>query len=458
MTHVTQESYELFNQRPWLEYVHEYARAIRVSPWALAGAVLARVSALTPPNVVACLTDTDFPMTLNLDVALVGGSGSGKSKCIDLSRRMIPTPDHWMTEIKPKTGESIPGIYLKRGPVIDGDGKPVKNEYEYTPKTDRALITLPEISALETSFKRPENTLLSTLLEGYSNETLGDDIKNRDDRLPKLPPYSYRLSAIIGMQPVKSGALLDNAGVGLAGRFLYLPTNESKSMVPGTRGVKPVGTFPFDARTLPAGNGFDAMKALVDYGGLWNMPDNGPDAREGYPLARITFPPEVVAIVDKTQYQGNIGELDEMTAHGIETIGRVAAILALMEGRTRATMDDWTLAERFTQVSRETIADCMERRERERINRNAERYAQDSTAREQAEQVRLENVKRRVLTQLDKHDPAREGMKGYEIRKLLGREGTLAYRAIESLYEDGSIDRLSSDKPTSSTLWSLLVQ
>ena len=67
-----------FESRKWLGYAYRYAKALRLSPYGLVGVMLARLSALTPPNVVAQLTENDMPMTLNLNVALVGPTGSGK--------------------------------------------------------------------------------------------------------------------------------------------------------------------------------------------------------------------------------------------------------------------------------------------------------------------------------------------------------------------------------------------
>lgn len=233
-----------FSARKWLEYAYRYARALRLSPYGLVGVMLARMSALTPPNVVAQLTPHDMPMTLNVNVALVGPTGSGKGRTMGQARHLMPSPPLCMLEeVKPKTGESIPAKFVAKVPATDGDGKPIKGEYMDKVMTDRCLLLMPEVVSLKAAMSRQGSIILPTLLESFSNEPLGDDTKGKQFQI-KLPPYAYRLAAVVGVQPNNAGVLFDEAQTGLAGRFAYMPSVDTDA--PSRRPEPPTGVFPYD--------------------------------------------------------------------------------------------------------------------------------------------------------------------------------------------------------------------
>ena len=79
--------------RQWLQYVHDDAKFRRLNPFALLLAVMARLSALTPPNVTVQVSPHDRPMSLNLNVVLVGAAGTGKGKTLREARELLPTPE-----------------------------------------------------------------------------------------------------------------------------------------------------------------------------------------------------------------------------------------------------------------------------------------------------------------------------------------------------------------------------
>ena len=328
-----------FSARKWLEYAYRYARALRLSPYGLVGVMLARMSALTPPNVVAQLTPHDMPMTLNVNVALVGPTGSGKGRTMGQARHLMPSPPLCMLEeVKPKTGESIPAKFVAKVPATDGDGKPIKGEYMDKVMTDRCLLLMPEVVSLKAAMSRQGSIILPTLLESFSNEPLGDDTKGKQFQI-KLPPYAYRLAAVVGVQPNNAGVLFDEAQTGLAGRFAYMPSVDTD--VPSRRPEPPTGVFPYDPCRIPEGNGLDALAALLKYGSLDNMPQNGPDAREGYPLTIISFPSAATEYADHMQRLGVLGQATALDAHRVELVARFAALLALMDYRLEVSREDW---------------------------------------------------------------------------------------------------------------------
>mgnify|MGYP001305070924 FL=1 len=101
---------------------------------------------------------------------------------------------------------------------------------------------------------------------------------------------------------------------------------------------------------------------------------------------------------------------------------------------------------------------CLEQLSEGKRRTNADYLADDDAAKQLAATKRMDSAKRSIVNYLRRHDEAREGVKGYLIRRPLGRNGSEAYDAIESLYEDGVLDRLDSDKDTSSTRWALSME
>lgn len=429
-----------YTSRPWLEYAYRYAKALRIAPHGLVGAILARVSALTPPNVVAQLTDNDLPMTLNLNVALVAPTGSGKGRIMSQSRHLVPTPATCsLEEVKPKTGESIPAKFVSKIQATDGDGKPVKGEYSDKIMTDHCLLFMPEVVSLRAAMNRQASTILPALLESFSNEPLGDDTKGRQYQV-KLPPYSYRLSSVIGVQPNNAGVLFDEAQTGLAGRFIY--TSATDADAPMSRPPLPRGLFPFDPTRLPEGNGLEHVQALVSCGSLENMPHNGGRSREGYPLTVIAFPREAGRYADEAQRRSVTGTANAMDAHRVELVARVAVLLALMDYRLEVNTDDWQTALAFMDMSDRIRDECAGNCRRSMVEWQAEQISVKREAEEQADRSVADRAKKRLLELLDTLDPTREGISERDLQNKLSKpQRRVMGEALEDLYKGGSIDR-----------------
>lgn len=441
-----------FHSREWLGYAYRYAKALRLSPYGLVGVMLARMSALTPPNVVAQLTPHDLPMTLNVNVALVGPTGSGKGRIMGQARRLMPAPPLCMLEeVKPKTGESIPAKFVAKIPATDGNGKPIKGEYADKVMTDRCLLYMPEVVSLKAAMGRQGSTILPTLLESFSNEPLGDDTKGRQYQI-KLPPYFYRLAAVVGVQPSNAGILFDEAQTGLAGRFIYMPSVDAEA--PQRRPDAPTGVFPYDATRIPEGNGFGALAALLKYGSVADMPQNGPDAREGYPLVTIAYPREAERYADRMQRLSVTGQAAPLDAHRVELVARVAALLALMDCRFDVNMEDWQIALTFMDVSDGIRADCLEQSRRSAVDWQAEQISVKRDAEEQANAAIVERAKSRLLDLLDTLDPTCEGISERDLRNRLSPpQRKVMGDALADLYKGGKVDR--RDGPQGGDIYSL---
>lgn len=114
---------EFWHARSELTYIHDYARACQVSPWALLSVVLARVCAAVPPHVATQPLYGNAPGTLNLFVAVLGGSGDGKGLTERMARALLPDIRNATTAL-PVSGEGIPALFATRETQGEDGRKP----------------------------------------------------------------------------------------------------------------------------------------------------------------------------------------------------------------------------------------------------------------------------------------------------------------------------------------------
>lgn len=435
---------EFWNSRADLKHIRDYARAkgVRVAPWALLFTVLARLSVIIPPNVVIPPLAGGSPMGLNLFVALIGDSGDGKGLTERAARQLLPDIRNAVTT-QPASGEGMAALFARRS--TDDEGNSMLECFNL-----RALLSVPEVASLGGTAKRAGSTVVPTLTSAYSGEMLGCWNKGEGNRL-QVPEYGYRLSLVTGVQPANLGVLLDESGTGLPQRFLWADVRDPEA--PENASPRPLTAMPFDYSSIPSDPSASALNALYQAGGRYNMIDHG-DAN--YPLKCMRFPECAEDAVERDSYERLHGlRGNPLDAHSIGVRLKLAALFALLGGRLDVSESDWVLAGYAYERSSGFRDECVGRAESLKRDLKAKSIALDDEAREQAAIRRLESCRSQVLKYLNGHDPSREGIVGYKIRQHLGRNGNMAYEAIDSLYEDGLLDRLSSDKPTSSSRWSL---
>src|SRR5699024_6727136 len=80
------------------------------------------------------------------------------------------------------------------------------------------------------------STLMPQLRQLYSGETIGFSNAGKDTRVT-VPRHTYRAGLIVGVQPLKAGALLDDADGGTPQRFIWAPVGDPAA--PDTPPVDP---------------------------------------------------------------------------------------------------------------------------------------------------------------------------------------------------------------------------
>lgn len=437
---------EFWHAYSWLTFVHDHAKALRFNPYGLLTALLTRYSALIPPNVVLQVTKNDLPMSLNLDAVLVGTAGASKGRQLAEARRLIPANDSPVPfrEIKPKSGEGVISKFAEMRPATDEEGKTLKGQYSLQVLADRLEIVLGEVTYLATAIGMDGSTLLSLLLEAFSNETIGGNTRGRQSDLV-LPPYAYRLSCLVCAQPACTGVFFDNVESGFASRFVFARAGDPEA--PDVRPPKPAGTLGVDADRIPRGLSATQLGLLIDKGSIAKLPTAG---ELGYPLTHIKFPRSADDYADRLQRDGSRGLIGDLDAHKTEPTAKIAALIALLnlniDGGTLAdgfTVSDvdWQLAMRFMEASAEARSYCLETAKHSRRSAKAQRKADDLIASEEAERIRHEELlwkaEQHILRRMAEKDPNREGIRRTELQQATSRTYREVFgEAIAALTEE----------------------
>jgi hypothetical protein len=261
---------------------------------------------------------------------------------------------------------------------------------------------------------RKGSTLSPELRKGWEGARLGFTYADPHKRLP-IAAHSYRFCLLVGVQPGRAGALLDDSDGGTPQRFVWLPTIDPDAPDELPAAPKPITwTTPL----LPDADAFqDGMRIIAVCG----------EAEQAIRAER------------RTQLRGVDGALG---AHALLCRLKLSVALALLDGHCGVRAEDWRLAGMLMDVSdatRGAIVETLQRKERAanlaRGHAEAERDAvrSDRAADEQLRRA-CQSLRRRL---------EREGdwMTGAELRRDAGRRARDVFdEAVESLLQAGQID------------------
>lgn len=322
-------SVSFWQTRPELERLRQAAHAATCSPDAVLGACLARVAALTPPSVqLPAIIGT--PATLDIAVAVIGRSGTGKSSSVRCAAELVPIDASDVAEVVLGSGEGLIESYIGEVTETDEDGKRRKVRRQVR---RAVLATLDEGQALADLGSRKGSTLMPTIRSAWTGDRLGQ-ANASEDRRRDLSPRSYRFALIAGFQTEHAAALLDDAAGGTPQRFVFLPAED-----PTMPDDRPDWPGPLDYR--PPTHQAGPMK--VD-------PEVDSEIRERL-LARV---------------RGQV-TIDPLDSHRDLSRLKVAGLLAVLSGRLSIVAEDWALAGEVLDVSdrvRSAIAWTARRRDR----------------------------------------------------------------------------------------------
>ena len=202
---------------PWpgrygLLAIFDFARARRVSPWALLAEVLLRVVVRIPPAVqLPALVGGNA--SLNLFAGIVGRSGQGKGTAAAAARDVIDVG--WQIAGKGiGSGEGLVKLFGK----ADKDGNVARISY-------CELLSIYEIDSFGAQQRRSGATIGAELRKTFSGEPIGFAYADNTKRV-LIEAHSYRLCVSAGIQPGRGAVLLDDEDAGTPQRFVWLPATD----------------------------------------------------------------------------------------------------------------------------------------------------------------------------------------------------------------------------------------
>lgn len=374
-----------------LQKVYEWARARHVSPWAVLFGVLLRVSATVPPYVQLPGVIGDRA-SLNLLCAFVGRPGTGKGATAKVAALAWPTD---VLVLPLGSGQGIAQVFANQQP---GEVKPV-------------IFDVPEVDTLTGFTKTQGSVLLPAIKCMAMGEQLGQTNATKETTR-NVPAHSYRACMSLGVQPGHSSVLFGDATGGTPQRFLWVQV----------------------ADPYIEDEDFDDPAPLDTSMPVWVPGDDG--------VVEIVYAePEIPAVIKSAHVARNRGEVDALDGHAILTRCKVAALLAIMHGRTEVTAWDWDRAGDIMVLSDQTRATLLAQEAEIQAAALRERGKHDalrSEGREDYRRDQLESVKASIVNTLVKRD----GQASYsDVKTALGKphRRKLLDDALAELVAEGQI-------------------
>lgn len=395
---------EFWAARPSLTHLHTYARARRVAPWAVLGATLANVVTATEPNAQLPPTIGSYA-SLNLFVGLVGPAGTGKDAARKVAKEAFELPKECKFLTAPLgSGEGLAHMFMKEGK----DGAEQVN--------DAALVTIGEIDTLGALMKRQSSTVSSQLRQAAMGEELGFFYVDTSKRM-MVPEHRYRMCLLAGIQPKRAGALLGDADGGTPQRFVWLPAFDPEA--------------PDEAPACP-----EPM--------MWVPPkwhEAGGKTIGGMYRAAVKLPQIAVDTVISAHLARTRGQGEALDGHALLTRLKVAAALAILEGRTAVDDEDWRLSGIVMATSDATRQLCLDELNKANLRDNVRQAEAEATrtivVQERVDEASIQRVARGIKRNLARNiGPVAHA----DLRKCLpGRDRTYFEPALNALMIAGDV-------------------
>lgn len=313
------------SDRPEIQALQWEARRRKASRWGVLAAALTDSLLSIPYTVRYSSTFREEGSPLNIALALVGGSGTGKGGAFKAARRAVrydgidfPAPS------APRSGQALAALLAsleqrKRGDSDDDEPPRLR----WARDDHAAHVHFDEVGEFAARGAGEGSTLFASVTAGASGEQLGGQ-NARGDGLT-IPGDSYRLAVTIGAQPKMTAPLLTEGRVasGLAGRFLWFRVEDpdAAGLQRPTTPTEPVSV------TLGHWEGVRFVAALD----------------------------EMEAVHDADIDAAHRGERDPIHSRLVLNRAFIAIALANMNGRAKLISEDWALAGYVTAHSQEVL-------------------------------------------------------------------------------------------------------
>jgi len=296
----TLESIEghFWQSRENLNLIYTAALAQMASPWAVLACCAARLLALTPPTLrLPAIIGGEG--SLNWFGAIVAKSGGGKGAAMAVADQLVVSDDVYVRGAG--SGEGMIEAYRRAS-----EGQEVQS----------ILFSIDEVDSLASLKDRSGQTTMSVIRSGFSGETLGYTYRGRAKEA--VAKHTYRMTMLVSVQPDRAAALFDDAGGGTPQRFQWFVGRDRRITAnppewPTLRGVP---------RRIPLLSDTDMARAA----GIIDVPD------------------EVRDTVRQARAASMSGDDQALDGHALYCREKFAFALALIDGRTAISDEDWKLS------------------------------------------------------------------------------------------------------------------
>lgn len=307
--------------------------------------------------------------SLNLYAAIVGDPGDGKTTGADAAVEMTPAKNPDFRDCMPLgSGEGIAEVFM--GWTDEETGNRVTKATKTANVGDPEVVRVRKQVRHNAFFACDEGERL-TQLSGRQGQTLEDTLRSAamggvlgstnatEDRNRYVAKHSYSLGLLIGYQPSTVRQLLSGQGAGTPQRFFWSWAWDPK--LPFERTANP-GELALDPRIHDAGGDIDM----------------------GFPesVRELIWRERVL----RNQRKLQIGPFD---GHRRLMTAKMAALLALLEGRFTVVEEDWELAEMVWTASC-AVRDCLAERAKREMQ-----AAKNEESRQKVQQAVLEHKAKR---------------------------------------------------------------
>lgn len=294
-----------WTSRKSLEAIYIAALSRMCAPWSVLACCAARALTLVRPHIT--LPDIIGGIgSLNWFGAITATSGGGKGAASATAKLLV---NDFVQQRNTGSGEGM--ICAYRRPATDNEPAGLR---------ESVMFMVDEIDSLTAQSKRNGATTMAVLRSAFSGETLGFSYVNRNT--PTIEAHTYRMTMIISVQPQRAADLLADYHGGTPQRFMWFP-----------------GT---DARVSATLAGGFVEKLPLPNPGEWR-----------YPMT-IQIPSAARDFILRERVKVMQGKTNALDGHALFMREKFAFALAVLDGRTSVSQEDWELSEVAARVSDNT--------------------------------------------------------------------------------------------------------
>lgn len=293
-----------WDKRDVLKEIYDYSMSRMRSPWAVLGACAAMALDYARPHTK--LEDIGVGLgSLNSFIAIVAGSGQGKSTSIRIANELMPVHPHF---ISVGSGEGLLDAFVMR------------DEEKKIGVRESVLVKIDEVDLLQAMTKgRPGSSLLGLLKSAFTADEIALQYANK--KYPVLKQDSYGLTVLCAIQPGKAGWIFEDVKGGFPQRFMWFPAVDARISRKNRREAYTFGL------TLPSTEDFR------------------------YPR-EVAYPLEAKDYIDACFEAGSQGKEDAgLDVHAAFARAKFAYALTILDGRVLMNLDDWKLSGAAANVS-----------------------------------------------------------------------------------------------------------